>query len=387
MLRLFKNWYRRNFSAPGTCEFALVLICVFVVVYYFMWLVGPLIIAVCLAYCLDWGVVFFTSRLRLKQVTASVIVMLVFIGVSVSILLLVVPNVLKQGAEFYDMLQSFGQNAAAVHAETAEGQSLTMSDLDSMIARYIMDFVETLPDPLASMVSTATITNYVHQFRISLLGNAVGIIRSQIMPSMVNAATVLVYMVVVPIFAFLILADKKNLQKRMRRYILPNDQGLILEFWPKINNQLESYIRGSILHILVAAAINTLVFKLFGLNYAILLGLGVGLSVIIPYVGAVLIGVPVLVVSVLQFGLSSTFVWMAVIYVVVQVLDSYVLTPLLFSKTMNLDALTILLAIMFFGGLLGFWGVFFAIPLATFIRTIVTNWPQVRLPDEKRRFE
>lgn len=383
MLRLFKNWYSRNFSKPGTCEFALVLICVFLIVYYFMWLVGPLVIAVCLAYCLDWGVQFLRRHLRISQFKASVIIMLLFLGISVSILLLLVPNVLKQASEFYEMLQSFGQNAAAVHAETAEGQSMTMADLDKMIANYVMDFVQSLPDPLSTMVSAATITDYVHQLRISVLGNALSVIKTQIMPSMVSAASVLVYMVVVPIFAFLILSDKQNLQRRLSTYILPRDRTLINDLWPTVNFQIESYIRGSLMHILLAAIINTLVFKFFGLNYAILLGLGVGVSVIIPYVGAVVIGIPVIVVSAMQFGMSSTFAWLLAVYVIVQVLDSYALTPLLFSKTMGLDALTILLAIMIFGGLLGFWGVVFAIPLATFIRTLVITWPHNDLPDDK----
>ena len=117
-----------------------------------------------------------------------------------------------------------------------------------------------------------------------------------------------------------------------------------------------------------------------GLNYALLLGVGVGISVVIPYVGAVIITIPVLLVSIFQFGLSTTLIWVCVVYIVIQILDSNVLTPLLFSKAMNLDAFSILSAILIFGGLWGFWGVFFSIPLATFIRTLIVNWPST---DEK----
>ena len=100
----------------------------------------------------------------------------------------------------------------------------------------------------------------------------------------------------------------------------------------------------------------------------------------IPYVGAVIITIPVLLVSIFQFGLSTTLIWVCVVYIVIQILDSNVLTPLLFSKAMNLDAFSILSAILIFGGLWGFWGVFFSIPLATFIRTLIVNWPST---DEK----
>lgn len=176
-------------------------------------------------------------------------------------------------------------------------------------------------------------------------------------------------------FVFLMLANKPLLQKRIRTYILPNNQALIHEFWPQINAQIEGYIRGKLLHITIIAIVNSLAFMVLGLNYALLLGVGVGLSVVIPYVGAVIITVPVLLVSVFQFGMSTSLVWVFAVYIIIQILDSNVLTPLLFSKAMNLDAFSILSAILIFGGLWGFWGVFFSIPLATFIRTLIVNWP------------
>ena len=63
------------------------------------------------------------------------------------------------------------------------------------------------------------------------------------------------------------------------------------------------------------------------------------------------------------------------IYTILQILDGYALTPMLFSETLNLDPFFILVAIVVFGALFGFWGVVLAIPLATFIKTIFTKWP------------
>ena len=99
--------------------------------------------------------------------------------------------------------------------------------------------------------------------------------------------------------------------------------------------------------------------------------------------GAVLIGVPVILVAMLQFGFSMTLVWVLGVYVIIQLLDSNVLTPMLFSKALNLDAFSILAAILIFGGLWGFWGVFFAIPLATLIKTIISRWPSVDTAPKK----
>jgi putative permease len=63
------------------------------------------------------------------------------------------------------------------------------------------------------------------------------------------------------------------------------------------------------------------------------------------------------------------------VYLVIQVLDGNVLVPLLFSEAVNLHPVAIILAVLFFGGIWGIWGVFFAIPLATLIKAIINAWP------------
>jgi putative permease len=65
-----------------------------------------------------------------------------------------------------------------------------------------------------------------------------------------------------------------------------------------------------------------------------------------------------------------------VAYLVIQALDGNVLVPLLFSEVVNLHPVAIIVAILVFGGLWGFWGVFFAIPLATLVNAVITAWPR-----------
>ena len=371
MIKLLHNWYLRHFSAPGTIEFAIVLVCSFLTVYYLMWLVGPLVVSLCIAYCLDWLVRLLNHKLKLSRMCSSVITMALFVGVSVGILVFVVPKVLQQGKQFYLNLQKI--STETVNSDNGD-------DFDSNIAARINEFVATMPEPIPSMVTEDEIKNMVVSARSVVIANTTNIIKNQVMPSVVNTLSWLMYMIIVPILVFLMLANKPVLQKRIRTYILPNNQALIHEFWPQINAQIEGYIRGKLLHITIIAFVNSLAFMFLGLNYALLLGVGVGISVVIPYVGAVIITIPVLLVSIFQFGLSTTLIWVCVVYIVIQILDSNVLTPLLFSKAMNLDAFSILSAILIFGGLWGFWGVFFSIPLATFIRTLIVNWPST---DEK----
>ncbi len=386
MIKLFKNWYADHFSQPGTVEFALVLIAAFILIYFFMWLVGPLVVALCLAFVLDWAVESLRRRTKLSRHCAAVLVMVIFIGLCVLALLLLVPQIIRQGAQFYNTLLSLSQDAAAagMAAGDADGFSLSAGDLDAYIAASLYNLIEGLPEPLPSMLTREDILSAAASLRTQLISYTANLLRTQLMPSVVNIFTYLMYLIIVPIFTFLMLYNKRLMQKRAITYILPDNQVLIKEFWPAISGQIAGYIRGKLLHIIIIAAVNTLVFRLFSLNYAVLLGVGVGLSVVIPYVGAVLIGLPVLLISVIQFGFTDGLFWLLLAYVVIQLLDSNLLTPMLFSHTMNLDAFSILAAILIFGGMWGFWGVFFAIPLATFIKTLIVRWPS-RQRDERNR--
>jgi putative permease len=65
-----------------------------------------------------------------------------------------------------------------------------------------------------------------------------------------------------------------------------------------------------------------------------------------------------------------------VVYTVIQTLDGNVLVPLLFSEAVNLHPVAIICAVLLFGGLWGFWGVFFAIPLATLFKAVLDAWPK-----------
>lgn len=105
----------------------------------------------------------------------------------------------------------------------------------------------------------------------------------------------------------------------------------------------------------------------------------VGLSVLIPYIGAFAVTVPVAVVAYLQFGFGYDFMLLLGLYIILQVLDGNWLVPLLFSNAVKMHPVTIILAVFVFGGLFGFWGVFFAIPMATFLKAIINAWPSENL--------
>jgi putative permease len=157
--------------------------------------------------------------------------------------------------------------------------------------------------------------------------------------------------------------------------VLPRNRRLANKVWIEMNQQISNYIRGKVLEILIVGTVSYITFAILDLRYAVLLAVLVGFSVLIPYIGAAAVTVPVAIVGLFQWGLTPQFYWLLVAYGIIQALDGNVLVPILFSEAVNLHPVAIIVAVLVFGGLWGFWGVFFAIPLATLVKAVWNALP------------
>jgi len=187
--------------------------------------------------------------------------------------------------------------------------------------------------------------------------------------------SIVIYFILVPLVMFFLLKDQKKILGYMTSW-LPKERRMLRNIANEMNEQIANYIRGKVIEMIVVAVFTYIVFAIMGLKYAQLLALLVGLSVLIPYIGAAAVTIPVVVVAFYQYGASSDFWYLVIAYLVVQGVDGNILVPLLFSEAVNLHPLAIILAVLFFGGIWGFWGIFFAIPLATLVKAIINAWPR-----------
>lgn len=183
----------------------------------------------------------------------------------------------------------------------------------------------------------------------------------------------ILYLVLMPIMVFFLLKDKTIILGWLSGF-LPTDHNLASRVWDNFKLQAGNYVRGRIWEVLFVWMATYLCFLFFGLNYAMLLSLLVGLSVIIPYIGVVIVTVPVLILAYMQWGVGPHFSWAMIAYGVIQLLDANLLVPILLSEAVNVHPIASITAILIFGGIWGFWGVFFAIPLAALIQTILEAW-------------
>ncbi|ERK13751.1 MAG: AI-2E family transporter [Pantoea sp.] len=347
MLALLIQWYRRRFSDPQAIGLVAILLAAFLILFFFSGLLAPLLVALVLAYLLEWPTVRL-ERVGCSRTWASSIVLVLFGGIVLVMVLIVAPVAWQQGI------------------------NLTR-DLPNMLNKLYL-FAAGLPKRYPALVDAGIIDIVVENLRSRLTGLGESLVKYSL-ASLVGLMTLMIYLVLVPLMVFFLLKDKEQMLNAVRR-VLPRNRGLAGVVWQEMNQQITNYIRGKVLEMVAVGVVSWLAFLLLGLNYALLLAVLVGVSVLIPYIGAMLVTIPVIGVGLFQWGLGSDFWTMFVVYLVIQGLDGNVLVPILFSEAVNLHPLVIILSVVIFGGLWGFWGVFFAIPLATLIKAVVRAWPE-----------
>ncbi len=346
MFEYINSWYRRYFTDPQAALLVVLLVVSFVIVFTMGKMLAPLIAAIIIAYLLEGPV----QKLQKKTSSRSLSVYIVFILFMTFLCFLLIgllPILSRQLSQF---LQE-------VPYMIANGQELLLK----------------LPEKYPDIISEAAVREVISAIKggISDLGQNVLSISLASIPAIIS---VLVYLILVPVMIFFFLNDKEVIISWLTRF-LPAERSLITEIWHEMDGQIGNYIRGKANEILIIFAVSFVLFTLMDLNYASLLALAVGLSVLIPYIGAAVVTLPVALVGYFQWGLDSQFMWLMISYMILQFLDGNVLVPVLFSDAVNLHPIAIIVAILVFGGLWGFLGVFFAIPLATLVKALINIWP------------
>jgi putative permease len=232
-----------------------------------------------------------------------------------------------------------------------------------------------LPEMYPEIISQARIREIMSSIQQDLLKYGQDLISGSAQ-SFAGLLAAVIYLFLVPMMVFFFMKDKDLLIGWFARFS-PSDMTLTQRVWQEVDLQIANYVRGKFLEVFILWAASYITFSLLNLNYAMLLAVLMGLSVVIPYVGATLVTFPVLGVAYVQWGMSdgNEFMYILIAYSIIQAMDGVVLVPLLFSEAVNLHPIAIIVAILFFGGTWGFWGVFFAIPLATLVKAVLSAWP------------
>ena len=342
MQNLFNKFISRFFSNEESVYFAILLFISFFFILFFGNILLPVIVSIVIAFLLN-GLLKTLVQMNLSYRLSLSITLLVFFGFYLS-LFLALPSL---GTQINNLLQNLPTIVNTFQS--------TLTEMNDYFSEEDLELI------------FSNLSNQIN----SLLGSALGQLAGTI-SLMFNA---ILYAIMIPLMVFFFLKDKDQLLP-LASVILPKENDFMQSVFSEMNDQLFNYVTGKFLEMIIVGSVSYALFAILGLPYAVLIAILVGLSVIIPIFGAILVTIPVVLIGLYEWGLSDNFYWLLGIYLIIQMLDGNVLVPILFSNRNNLHPVVIIIAVLFFGGIWGFWGLFFAIPLATFIKAIINSWPE-----------
>ncbi|ARN75317.1 AI-2E family transporter [Oceanicoccus sagamiensis] len=346
MLKIFRRWLDQIFVEEESIILLLLITISMVVLITMGNMLAPAITSLILAFMMQGLIGQLTAR-NVPQWAAVTIAFIVFVGTFLTALLVILPLAWNQMANLFNELPGMMSQWQQLMLVLPEKYPSIFTE------QQIQEWI------VLARSETAKMGQSVLSFSISKIPNVVGI---------------LIFIVLVPILVFFFLKDRQVLLNWMGGF-LPEQRPMLSKIWHEMNDQVANYVRGKAIEIVIVGLVSYLVFILLGLNYAALLGVLVGFSVVIPFIGAAVVTLPIAMIGFFQWGWGSEFLTLIVVYAVIQALDGNVLVPLLFSEAVNLHPVAIILAVLVFGGFWGLWGVFFAIPLATLIKAVINAWP------------
>lgn len=349
ILQGISNWFIRHFSDPEALALFFTLVFGVVLIEFFGKFLLPVVISVVLAY-LFTAPVRWLEQWQVPHWLAVTLVYLFFLSLFILALFGLLPLMWKQ---LVSMVHEFPR-------AISKGQV--------WMTEFMYHYPKLFPtDPLTNFAV------YLHQ-QSARIGQFILSFSLASIPSIIE---IILYVVLVPLLVFFFLKDGKAISIWLSRF-LPERRGLIRIVWNEMNQKIGAYVRGRVVEIIIVSLVSVIVFTLLGLQYAFLLGVLLGLSVIVPYIGAVIVTIPIGIVGLMQWSLSVHFTYLMIGYALIITLDGNLLVPLLFSEVMDLHPIVIILSVLILGGIWGFWSVFFAIPLATLVKTVLNAWPKTK---------
>ena len=346
-MNLLTAWFKRTFADPQVVILGIVLVVGVAVVVGLGRMLAPVFASIVIAYLLEAAVVQL-QRAGLPRLASVTLVFLLFLTSLFFLLFGLVPMLTRQLTQLVQQIPNY----------ISQGQDLLLQ----------------LPQRYPQMVSEEQVQNLINS-----VGNELAVAGQQFLTwsltSVGNVVGLLVLLVLIPVLVFFLLKDKRLLIDWFKGY-LPTERHLVSTVWADVEAQIANYVRGKAGEIVIVGAVSYVTFISLGLDYSALLATMVGFSVLIPYIGAAVVTIPIAFVAYFQWGWGWDFGQVMIAYAIIQALDGNVLVPLLFSEALNLHPVAIIVAILVFGGLWGFWGIFFAIPLATVVQAVLKAWPR-----------
>lgn len=334
----------------------------------------PMAVAGILAYLLDPVVTWLASR-HVPRIWGVVIVFAAFLLVIAGITLWIVPSIHRQGVSFTQSLPEYTVRAQALITTTAnqlrEWSELPMLNpnsaegepedmLHGYITQGIQDGIEWLRQTAPTLLAAAG--NWI----LKGLGGAFGVFG------------LMISMILVPIFLFFFLKDGPKIADSWSNYLPLRASPLkveIVSLLSEINSYLISFFRGQLVVSLIDGFLIAVALLIMGMDFAILIGLMVGVLGLIPYAGVLISWIPAVIIATAQWGDWTHPIIVTVIFLVVNNLDGIVIAPRIVGESVGLHPFTVILSVLIWSIVLGgLLGALLAVPLTATLKVVLKRY-------------
>lgn len=181
-------------------------------------------------------------------------------------------------------------------------------------------------------------------------------------------------LILAPILVFFMLNYKLKIMDTTVLWLPKAHKELILQMGREIDSSIGGYLRGQVIVSIVVALTVAIALLLLDIPHPILCGIFAGIASILPFVGVILAMLPPLLFAWLKFGSGTIILKVLAAFSVIYFLEGYLVKPLVFKESMNLNPLLTIIMVMAFGELMGFWGILLALPITAALKIASQHW-------------
>lgn len=276
---------------------------------------------------------------------------------------------LKRGAA---TLIVFGAGAVIIYFALAWFLPSLALQLSSLVEKLktvsLKEYLEVAEEKITQMFPFINKGMIVHKFESIITGSLEGML-NQVAALLTNLMSVAALFVILPFMTYYIVKDRKTLLKGML-YMLPN-RYFEMSYWimKRISEQLGRYVRGWLFDAFFVGLACGIGFWIIGIPNAVALGIIAGIGHLVPYFGPIIGGLPALIVSTIQFGDFRAVPFLLALLLLVYIIDNGFFQPYVFSKSVDMHPLIIIMLIIAGSEAFGIVGMILAVPTATVLKT------------------
>jgi len=314
-----------------------------------------------IAYVLDPLVDWFENRGFSREMGIG-FVFTALLLMALGIILLVVPAFLVQAQRFTQDLAPFfaniGEEVRPLLAQLGELTGLNLG-LDETLDQVLEDLEEAIP----------WLQEYAGQIRDWLVAGTQGLLTRGL-----DLIALVINLALMPIFVFYLLLDWDRLVAAVATLIPLDWRPRVGRVATEVDLRLSAFIRGQITVSAAMVVLYSLGLLIVGIDLAIPVGVLSGVLFIVPYLGTAVGIVLALILSIMKFGVSLNLLWTVLVFVVVQAIEGYLLTPKIVGEQVGLHPLVVMIALIVGGSLMGIWGMLLAIPITAILSVLGAEW-------------